>query len=49
MTAAELKLKRIEGVVQMAEEWAVKQLLPEGQLCMAAVKDIRRILREKTK
>ena len=47
MSPTELKLKKIEGVVAMAEEWAEKQLLPEGLLCISALKDIRRIVREK--
>lgn len=38
------KMCRVKGVVKMAEEWCNKQLMPEGQICMAALKDIRRIV-----
>ncbi len=41
---AKQKIERIKGVIEMAEDWANLQLMPEGQLCMAALKDVRRIV-----
>ena len=42
----EQKLERVRGVIKMAEDWCDKQLMSEGQICMAALKDVRRIVRE---
>ncbi len=39
-------LYKIEGVIDRAEYWCDEQLMPEGRVCMAALKDIRRIVRE---
>ncbi len=40
------KIERIKGVIKMAEEWCKIQLMPEGMICMSALKDIRRIVSE---
>ena len=39
-------LKKIKGVIDTAERWCDEQLMSEGQICMAALKDIRRIIKE---
>lgn len=41
------KLEKINKVIEMAEDWSDKQLLPETTICMAALKDIRTIMRKK--
>ena len=41
------KLARIEIVIQAAEEWSRDQVMEESQIAIAALKDIRRIVREK--
>lgn len=46
MSKAEEKVERIKGVIKMAEDWCDKQLMSEGKVCMAALKDIRRIVNE---
>lgn len=43
----ENRLNRIQKVIERAEIWCDKQLLPETEVCMAALKDIRRIMRKK--
>jgi cob(I)alamin adenosyltransferase len=43
----EEKLKRIENIVRMAECWCEEQIMPEGQICMAALKDVRTVVRSK--
>lgn len=39
------RFDKIEGVIKQAEDWCDKQLLPETEICIAALKDIRRIMR----
>ena len=41
------KLKKIEAIILMAENWCDKQILPEGSVCVSALKDIRRVVRIK--
>jgi len=48
MTDAE-KVKRIKGVVKMAEDWAEKQLMPNSHITNSALRDIRRIVRTESK
>ena len=42
---AKEKLRKIAEVVLLAEEWSDDQVMPESNICMAALKDIRRIVR----
>lgn len=46
---AQSKLDRIELLVSIAEDWCKGQEidLTDGQVCISAMKDIRRILKEK--
>jgi hypothetical protein len=39
------KVDKIKEIVSLAEEWAEQQTMAEGQICMAALKDVRRVVR----
>jgi hypothetical protein len=41
----EEKLKRIENIIELAENWAEEQVMPESMICMGALKDIRTVVR----
>lgn len=41
------KIKRIKRTIKTAERWCNKQLMPESQIVMSALKDIRRIVNTK--
>ena len=43
------KVEQIKSLVSLAEEWADQQRMAEGQIRMAALKDIRRVVRETKK
>lgn len=42
------KMKMIKSAICLAEKWCKDQSIgiPESQICMAALKDIRRIIKE---
>jgi len=39
------KVEKIKQVIKLAEEWADDQVLPESDIWLSALKDIRRIVR----
>lgn len=41
----ENKLKSINNTILLAESWSQQQIMPESSICMSALKDIRRIIR----
>lgn len=38
------KVERIKATVKLADEWAAEQVMPESDICMGALKDVRRIV-----
>ena len=46
MTDSE-KIKRIQYIIDMAEDWGKIQLMPEDRIMLSAMKDIKRIVRKK--
>lgn len=42
----EKRLKQIESIVTLAEEWSERQLMEQSLITMSALKDIRRIVRK---
>jgi len=41
---AEQKLRECRRIVRQAEKYAKQQVMPESNICMAALKDLRRVL-----
>lgn len=37
---------KIKSVIATAERWNVTRLMSEGQICIAALRDIQRIIKE---
>jgi len=40
----EATIRRIEGVIKLAEDWNSEQVIPENEICKSALKEIRRII-----
>lgn len=41
------KIERIRDIIAMAERWSAEQLMPETDIVMSALKDIRRVVNDK--
>jgi predicted ABC-type ATPase len=49
ITSAAVLIQQLQGSIELAEDWAKKQVMSESSICVATIKTLRRRLNELNK